>query len=311
MGYQSSGSPQRPKGATIKMTLKIILVLVVCAWLVYQIKHSMNKKGSYDHQTEHVLGYGAVLLGRKGLDERDLPDLRDADSVGEAKESSNGRDDHNAEQESVNFTNKGSEVEHESESQPKKSSSRTGHKDSYLEESGKAFIEREFDHKEYVIDNYQEKSIEDVATSNKKGGEEQQQLKETPNAESDFSAKENDKDIEMQEKVIDKATDVGVAEVMDDVLSFHDENGVPPDGNETKIVAHEENIFKVSKGIRLGKSNAYKVTFGEDKEVGVSLEGQENNATAVEEFNFEAFTHGDTSGIKYNGEIEGGDGKAL
>ncbi|MED6180596.1 hypothetical protein PIB30_011632 [Stylosanthes scabra] len=288
MGYQSSGSPPRQKGATIKMTLKMILVLVVCAWLVYQIKHSMNKTG------EHVLGYGTVLLGRKGLDERVIPDLRDVESVGEVRESSNGRDDHNA------------EVEHESESQPKESSSRNGHKDSV-----KAFIERELDHKEHVIDNYQKRPVEDVATGNKKGEEQQQQLKETPNAESDFSAKENDKDIGMQEKVIHRATDAGVTEGMDDVLSFHDENGVPPDVNETKIVAYEENIFKVSKGIRLGKSNAYKVTFGEDKEVGVSLEGQENNATVVEEFNFEAFTHGDTSGIKYNAEIEGGDVKAL
>ncbi|XLU49195.1 uncharacterized protein LOC107634368 isoform X1 [Arachis ipaensis] len=301
MGYQSFGSPQRPRGATMKFTLKVILVLVVCAWLVYQIMHSMNKTGNYGGQTQHVLGYGAVLFGRKGLDERALPGLRNVNSV-EDKGSSNGRDDDNTEQESVNWTNGGNEVEHELESQHTEPSSRNGHNGSSLEESGKVFIERKLDHKDHVIDKYQKILIEGVATSNKKGGGEEE-LKETPNADSDFLAKEDDKDTRTQDSMVEGA--------MDDVLSFHDENGVPPDGNETKTVAHEDNMSKVSQGIRLGKINANKVTFGEDKGLEVSLEGQENNAAAVEEFNSQAFTHGDISGIKDRPEIERGDGKVL
>ncbi|QHO57078.1 uncharacterized protein DS421_3g79210 [Arachis hypogaea] len=64
-------------------------------------------------------------------------------------------------------------------------------------------------------------------------------------------------------------------------------------------------------GNQARKINANKVTFGEDKGVEVSLEGQENNAAAVEEFNSQAFTHGDISGIKDRPEIERGDGKVL
>ena len=337
MDYQSFGRPQRPKGANIKQALKVILVLVVCAWLVYQIKHSMNKPQNYGSQTKHVVGYGAVSLGRKGnpsrLDERALPDSQSVDSAVEATESSSGRDDvfdgareDKAEEEFGHIngkfgTNVGKKVEHEPESQPKVSY-KNKHKDSSKEESGKVFVEprRESEHKE-VIEKYP--TTPEVNDSQSNDKEIEEQLREPPNAaqirknaKSDFSAKENDEDKDhriwqketrMQESVVESATNAGVTEAIDEVLSFDDENGVPPDGNEIKMVVQEENISNFSKGIRLGKSNIYEVTSGEDNGVDVYLEGSKNYATADEEFNPGTFTHVDTSGINSNPEIGGGD----
>ncbi|WP_162521412.1 hypothetical protein, partial [Escherichia coli] len=83
------------------------------------------------------------------------------------------------------------------------------------------------------------------------------------NAKSDFSRKENDEDEDprireketrTQENVVEGATNDGVTEGIDVIQSFHDENGVPPDCNETETVVgqahimHEENISDFTKG---------------------------------------------------------------
>ncbi|XP_057422105.1 uncharacterized protein LOC130715970 [Lotus japonicus] len=197
MEHQSSGRFQRPKGTSTKQTLKVMLVLAVCAWLVYQIQNSRSKTENYGSQTKIVVsGYGAKSLGRKGiesrLDEKALPG------------------------------------EHVSK-----------------------------------------------------------------NAESEFLEKEN-------------GEDAGVTEDIDEVQSFNDENGVPPDGNETDIVIGE-NIPNVG-GSWVKMINIYEVRYGEDNDVEVNLEGSNKGVTAEEEINMGTIAHDDdTSGIKSNSEIgEGG-----
>jgi len=97
MEYQAFGRAQRSKGAIIKQALKVMLVLAVGAWMLFQIKQSRNDRENYNDETKLVGGHGAVLLGRKGILSRlyeiDFADSGNVDSAGEAKESSSGRDD--------------------------------------------------------------------------------------------------------------------------------------------------------------------------------------------------------------------------
>jgi hypothetical protein len=83
--YQYLGRYQKPKGSKIKQFLKVMIILAVCVWLLYQIKHIEIK--NYGGQTKIVVGYGTKLFGRKGilsrLDEGAFLDSGKVDSVGE------------------------------------------------------------------------------------------------------------------------------------------------------------------------------------------------------------------------------------
>jgi hypothetical protein len=76
---------------------------------------------------------------------------------------------------------------------------------------------------------------------------------------------------------------------MDEVESFHDENGVPPDSND-------ENISTFSNVNWLNKIDIYEVTYGVENDVEMHLEGSINDTTADEEINTGITTHVDTSG---------------
>lgn len=85
MEYQSFGRYQKPKGSNVKQVLKMMLILAVCAWLLYQIKKTETEK--YGLQIKLVAGCGDKFFGRKGMlshpDERAFPDSGKVDSVGE------------------------------------------------------------------------------------------------------------------------------------------------------------------------------------------------------------------------------------
>ncbi|RHN43636.1 hypothetical protein MtrunA17_Chr8g0390051 [Medicago truncatula] len=85
MEYQSFGRYQKPKGSNIKQVLKLMIVLAICVWLLYQINHTETK--NYSSQTKFAVGSGAKFFGRKGImsqsDERAFPDSGKVDSVGE------------------------------------------------------------------------------------------------------------------------------------------------------------------------------------------------------------------------------------
>ncbi|XP_012572132.1 uncharacterized protein [Cicer arietinum] len=202
MEYQSLGWYQKPKGSNIKQVLKGMLLLVVCVWLLYQIKHTETKNCGC--QTNLVAGYGVISLGRKGipsrLDERAVLDSRNVDSVGDEFEYTNEK-----------FRkNEGKKVELEQESQ-----SKVTLKNSY----------------------------------------------------------------KMQKNVAESAANDGlIIEETDEVQSFHDENGVPPDGNE-------DNVSIFSSVNWLKKIHIYEVTSGENNEVEMNLEGSMNATTADEEIN--------------------------
>ncbi|MED6180556.1 hypothetical protein PIB30_011319 [Stylosanthes scabra] len=61
----------RSKGLRVKHVLQIALLLGVCFWLIYQVKHNHDKKKEYDENDEKLLvrrqGDQSLKLGRKDL----------------------------------------------------------------------------------------------------------------------------------------------------------------------------------------------------------------------------------------------------
>ncbi|XP_074343422.1 uncharacterized protein LOC141682617 [Apium graveolens] len=70
MYRQFSSRNQRNKGLKVKYALQIILLVAVCFWLIYQVKHSYDKKKDFDdndaRNSQHVQTNNEILnLGRK------------------------------------------------------------------------------------------------------------------------------------------------------------------------------------------------------------------------------------------------------
>ncbi|CAJ1937032.1 unnamed protein product [Sphenostylis stenocarpa] len=340
MEYQAFGRAQRPKGVIIKQALKVMLVLAVGAWMLYQIQQSRNDRENYNDETKFVRGNDAILLGRKGilsrLDEIDFPDSGNIDSAGE--ESNSGRDDESESSDGAKEDKAGEEFGHikekfgtgerkEVELEPQSQSevsSENQYKDSFKTTAGKVGIEsrrNESRQKGHGNEKYPKRSIVNDYKIN--GKEKEVQLRKQlnvvhvrQNAILDFSEKENDgdeghrirdKETGIQKNVVEGATSAEVTEEIDEVPSFHDANGVPPDVNETEIVfgqahiVHEENLSNVSKGSWLRK-HIYEVTYVEDNTIEVNLGASKNEAD--DEINAgNIITHTDTSGIKHSSEI--------
>ncbi|MCD7451629.1 hypothetical protein HAX54_012891 [Datura stramonium] len=84
MYKQSPGRNHRSKGIKVKNVLQICLLLAVCFWLIYQVKHSHDKKKEFGEddtkssiKTESINEF--VKLGRKDL----LPRIEGLDTVNE------------------------------------------------------------------------------------------------------------------------------------------------------------------------------------------------------------------------------------
>ncbi|GAA0153421.1 hypothetical protein LIER_11664 [Lithospermum erythrorhizon] len=72
MYKQSPGRNQRSQGIKVKHVLQICLLLAVCFWLIYQVKHSHDKKKEFDENDakkllDSVRKDEVVKLGRKDL----------------------------------------------------------------------------------------------------------------------------------------------------------------------------------------------------------------------------------------------------
>ncbi|XP_028777775.1 MATH and LRR domain-containing protein PFE0570w [Neltuma alba] len=69
---QLAGRNQRTKGFKVKNSLQILLLIAGCLWLLYQLKHSYDKKNEYEQNSRKTLEklqfqHEIPKLGRKGL----------------------------------------------------------------------------------------------------------------------------------------------------------------------------------------------------------------------------------------------------
>ncbi|GAA0181377.1 hypothetical protein LIER_42277 [Lithospermum erythrorhizon] len=71
MYKHSPSRNQRSKGIKVKHVLQVCLLVAVCFWLIYQVKHSHDKKREFDDNVQNSLATeqkdGVVKLGRKDL----------------------------------------------------------------------------------------------------------------------------------------------------------------------------------------------------------------------------------------------------
>ncbi|KAM0853207.1 hypothetical protein ACQ4PT_051234 [Festuca glaucescens] len=67
MLHHSNSRHQRNRGSKVKTLLKVTLLLGVAVWLVYQVKHSYDKKNEYLNATENQLSHDdrSMFQGRK------------------------------------------------------------------------------------------------------------------------------------------------------------------------------------------------------------------------------------------------------
>lgn len=69
MSRQSPKRNQRSKGIKIKHVLQICLLVAICFWLIYQVKHSHDRKKEFDESDKVLLRReitdGMIKLGRK------------------------------------------------------------------------------------------------------------------------------------------------------------------------------------------------------------------------------------------------------
>ncbi|KAI0487911.1 hypothetical protein KFK09_027734 [Dendrobium nobile] len=68
MFHHSSNRNHRPQGSNVKKILQVVVLLAVACWLLYQVKHSRDKKTEYVGNDEKKLSKGGeeIYLGRKG-----------------------------------------------------------------------------------------------------------------------------------------------------------------------------------------------------------------------------------------------------
>lgn len=69
---QSPSRSQRSKGFKVKHVLQISVLLAICIWLLYQVKHSYDKNKAYEDSSlkipaETQNGHGIIKLGRRYL----------------------------------------------------------------------------------------------------------------------------------------------------------------------------------------------------------------------------------------------------
>ncbi|KAF6142181.1 hypothetical protein GIB67_037099 [Kingdonia uniflora] len=151
MFRHSPSRNQRSKGFKIKQALQICLLLAVCTWLLYQIKHSYDKKKVYDETSKKISetmedGHEVVLkLGRKDLHPRVVED------EGESK--NDDQEDENKNEDQEDESKNGSEEEGEEENTVDESEEEgRGGGDDEIDEQDQERAERDTDRGDDFVD---------------------------------------------------------------------------------------------------------------------------------------------------------------
>ncbi|KAI4347072.1 hypothetical protein L6164_007921 [Bauhinia variegata] len=243
------GRHQRPKG---KQALLVLLLLAVSVWLVYQIKHSINKRAqNYGSETQLVEEFAAVSLGRKvtpsHLEETVLTHSRNA--LVEAKNTDSDReyvfDGTMKDRIEAEFEGKQVENELEMQSKSKSENSPKGNNGEGLVKSRKR---SESDDK--AQGNYDKDPKTPTANDSQNYDKEpEMQIREPANVvqrireetKSDGSIKENGEN----EETKTSEEEAKMLQNEDRVHSFQDENGVSSDDNEIELMGGQTLVKEI------------------------------------------------------------------
>ncbi|KAL3538760.1 hypothetical protein ACH5RR_002126 [Cinchona calisaya] len=157
MYRQSPSRSQRSRGIKVKHVLQICFLLAICFWLIYQVKHSHDKRKEFDESdlknSQHTQTSSEVVkLGRKDLHPR-------------VEETTNTKQDEEAEEENVGeeVENKHEEEEHaEDNKSEEKDDEGTGVGDDEIDEHEEEKSQAEEDREEDVTEEEKENEEGDV-----------------------------------------------------------------------------------------------------------------------------------------------------
>ncbi|XP_020256320.1 uncharacterized protein DDB_G0290685-like [Asparagus officinalis] len=109
---QASSRNQRSKGFKVKHTLQILLLVAICIWLLYQVKHSHEKKKAFEERNSKIMNKiveneaDFFKFGRK-----DLPHTGVSGSINEAQNKEEDNED--TQEEDEDHDTKQQEIEEE------------------------------------------------------------------------------------------------------------------------------------------------------------------------------------------------------
>ncbi|XP_020587666.1 dentin sialophosphoprotein-like [Phalaenopsis equestris] len=137
MFHYSSSRNHRSKGSNVKKILQVTVLLAVACWLLYQVKHSREKKIEFAGNDERKLSDGGeeVSLGRKGDAGSENVIIIDTSSQGSDESTEIKQDEAKQDSSDSNTEEKSKKISHNPElDDSKESNSINGEKESSLEE---------------------------------------------------------------------------------------------------------------------------------------------------------------------------------
>lgn len=148
---QASSRNQRSKGFKVKNALQICLLVAICIWLLYQVKHSHEKKRAFEERNLKTTRVGDSQVEFFKFGRRDLPQIEDTVSVNETHE----KEEENEEAQ---------EEEHDSKQEEIEGEEGRGEHDDEIDEQDQDKGDEEAEHEE-------ESTEEDDRDSHEKEGE--------------------------------------------------------------------------------------------------------------------------------------------
>ncbi|XP_049411381.1 uncharacterized protein LOC125874506 isoform X2 [Solanum stenotomum] len=194
MYKQSPSRNHRSKGVKVKNVLQICLLLAVCFWLIYQVKHSHDKKREFDEDdAKSSIKSGSsnelMKLGRK-----DLPRIEGLDTVDEKHREE-------PEDETVEEEEEGNKPEEEDLEENNTKEKNGEHREDGEDEVDDHDQEKNDEHREDEIDDHEKSDVErnqevDAVDEDKERGEDNEKETEVNDSqvEEENSLEDHDHD---------------------------------------------------------------------------------------------------------------------
>ncbi|XP_016539394.2 protein starmaker [Capsicum annuum] len=200
MYKQSPGRNHRSKGIKVKNVLQICLLLAVCFWLIYQVKHSHDKKREFDEDdtkssTKTESSNELLRLGRK-----DLPRIEELDTVnGTHKEEP---EDETEEEEEGN--------KHEGEDQEEKNDE---HREDEVDDHDQEKNDEHRENGEEEVDDHDEEKNDEHSEDGEDEVNDNDQEKKNDEPREDevdeHDQEKSDVELDQQENIVDEDTEKG------------------------------------------------------------------------------------------------------
>ncbi|XP_052194555.1 uncharacterized protein LOC127802657 [Diospyros lotus] len=168
MFKQSPSRNHRSKGIKVKHVLQICVLIAVCFWLIYQVKHSRDKKRAFDENDANISlrKYGHSensKIGRKELIPRvEEATMKNEKGIEKESEEENRGDEEEEEEEEKN---KNEDEEDDSKTEEKQDEGRRG--DDEIEEHDQEKSVLEVEHEEDLIDDTEKEEVDEKEDEDK------------------------------------------------------------------------------------------------------------------------------------------------